>query len=84
MAVSVVAVFVGFGCQDAGVDELGINGPQVVIGTVNQTPLLANGQLNPAFITTQSGFPPTLANPASFNPINAKYLAPLLGWNRAG
>jgi hypothetical protein len=52
-------------------DELGINGPQVVIGTINQTPLLANGQPNPAFITTQSGFPSTLASPAAFNPINA-------------
>ncbi len=52
-------------------DELGINGPQVVIGTLNQTPLLANGQPNPAFITTQAGFPSTLANPASFNPVNA-------------
>jgi hypothetical protein len=52
-------------------DELGINGPQVVIGTINQTPLLANGQVNPAFITTQQGYPSTLANPASFNPVNA-------------
>jgi hypothetical protein len=52
-------------------DELGINGPQVVIGTINQTPLLANGQVNPAFITTQQGFPTTLASPASFNPVNA-------------
>jgi hypothetical protein len=52
-------------------DELGINGPQVVIGTINQSPLLANGQPNPAFITTQSGFPSTLASPASFNPVNA-------------
>jgi len=52
-------------------DELGINGPQVVIGTINQSPLLANGQPNPAFITTQAGFPSTLANPASFNPVNA-------------
>jgi hypothetical protein len=52
-------------------DELGINGPQVVIGTINQTPLLSNGQPNPAFITTQSGFPSSLASPASFNPINA-------------
>jgi hypothetical protein len=52
-------------------DELGINGPQVVIGTINQTPLLANGQPNPAFIQTTAGFPSTLANPASFNPVNA-------------
>jgi hypothetical protein len=52
-------------------DELGINGPQVVIGTINQTPLLANGQVNPAFITTQGGFPSSIASPASFNPVNA-------------
>jgi hypothetical protein len=52
-------------------DELGINGPQVVIGTINQTPLLANGQPNPAFITTQSGFPAALDSPALFNPVNA-------------
>ena len=52
-------------------DELGINGPQVVIGTINQTPLLANGQVNPAFITTQSGYPASLDSPASFNPVNA-------------
>jgi Carboxypeptidase regulatory-like domain/TonB-dependent Receptor Plug Domain len=52
-------------------DELGINGPQVVIGTINQTPLLANGQQNPAFITTQSGFPASLDSPALFNPVNA-------------
>jgi hypothetical protein len=52
-------------------DELGINGPQVVIGTINQTPLLANGQPNPAFISTQSGFPTSLDSPALFNPVNA-------------
>jgi hypothetical protein len=51
-------------------DELGINGPQVVIGTINQTPLVS-GQPNPNFITTPSGFPSTLASPASFNPVNA-------------
>src|SRR5207249_10818524 len=34
-------------------DLLGINGPQVVIATVDQTPLLANGQVNPDFRTTQ-------------------------------
>ena len=36
-------------------DELGINGPQVVIGTVNQS--LPAGTASPSFITTQSGFP---------------------------
>jgi hypothetical protein len=60
-----------FGDRLGSADLLGINGPQVVIGTINQTPLLANGQVNPNFITTQQGFPSTLANPASFNPVNA-------------
>jgi hypothetical protein len=52
-------------------DELGINGPQVVIATVNQTPLLPSGQPNPAFITTQSGFPSGFDSPSAFNPVNA-------------
>ena len=51
-------------------DELGINGPQVNIATVNQTPLV-NGAVNPNFITTQSGFPPGFDSPANFNPVNA-------------
>jgi hypothetical protein len=52
-------------------DELGINGPQVVFGNISQSPLLSNGQPNPAFITPQTGFPATIASPASFNPITA-------------
>jgi len=52
-------------------DELGINGPQVVIATVNQTPLLPSGQPNPGFITTQGGFPAGFDSPSSFNPVNA-------------
>ncbi|HLK65651.1 MAG TPA: TonB-dependent receptor [Bryobacteraceae bacterium] len=52
-------------------DELGINGPQVVFGNISQSPLLSNGQPNPAFISPQTGFPPTLASPASFNPLTA-------------
>src|SRR3954468_6748050 len=52
-------------------DELGINGPQVNIATVNQTPLLSNGQRNPAFIPSQGGFPANFASPSSFNQINA-------------
>jgi hypothetical protein len=50
-------------------DELGINGPQVVIGTVNQS--LVNSKLPPGFITTQSGYPASLDSPSSFVPINA-------------
>ncbi|MGA2268307.1 MAG: TonB-dependent receptor [Bryobacteraceae bacterium] len=52
-------------------DELGINGPQVVFGNISQSPLLSNGQPNPAFITPQTGFPATIASPASFNPLTA-------------
>jgi hypothetical protein len=52
-------------------DELGINGPQVVFGNISQSPLLSNGQPNPNFITPATGFPPNLANPASFNPLTA-------------
>lgn len=52
-------------------DELGINGPQVNIGTLNQSPLLASGQPNPNFITTQAGFPASVFSPSAFNPVNA-------------
>ena len=52
-------------------DELGINGPQVNIATINQAPLLSNGQPNPSFITSTSGFPAGIATPAGFNPVNA-------------
>ena len=51
-------------------DELGINGPQVNIATVNQTPLV-NGSANPNFIRSFSGFPPGFDSPASFNAVNA-------------
>ena len=51
-------------------DELGINGPQVNIATVNQTPLV-NGAVNPNFIRGQSGFPAGFDSPTSFNPVNA-------------
>jgi hypothetical protein len=50
-------------------DELGINGPQVVIGTVNQA--LTNGSLPAGFITTQAGYPGSLDSSATFNPVNA-------------
>lgn len=51
-------------------DELGINGPQVVIGTINQS-IPAGGAVPASFITTQAGFPSSLASPASFNAVNA-------------
>lgn len=51
-------------------DELGINGPQVVIGTINQT-IPAGGTVPSGFITTPMGFPASLDSPASFNPVNA-------------
>jgi hypothetical protein len=47
-------------------DLLGINGPQVVIATVNQT-----NPLDPSFRTTQQGYPAGLADPSKFNPINS-------------
>jgi hypothetical protein len=51
-------------------DELGINGPQVVTGTINQS-IPAGGMVPATFLTTANAYPSTLANPASFNPINA-------------
>ncbi len=45
---------------------LGINGPQVVIATVNQ-----NNPLDPSFRTTQQGYPTGLATPANFNPVTS-------------
>ena len=45
-------------------DLLGINGPQVVIATINQS-----NPLDPSFRTTQQGYPAGLTNPANFNPI---------------
>jgi len=47
-------------------DLLGINGPQVVIATVNQS-----NPLDPSFRTTQQGYPSGIASPANFNPIAA-------------
>jgi hypothetical protein len=51
-------------------DELGINGPQVNIATINQS-FTAGGPVPASFLTTQSAFPAGLASPASFNPVNA-------------
>ncbi len=51
-------------------DELGINGPQVVIATINQS-IPAGGAVPSSFLTTQNAFPSNLTNPATFNPINA-------------
>ncbi|HLH18537.1 MAG TPA: TonB-dependent receptor [Bryobacteraceae bacterium] len=48
-------------------DELGINGPQVNIVTINQSSPVNN----PGFITTMNSFPPGLTSPANFNPVNA-------------
>jgi hypothetical protein len=50
-------------------DLLGINGPQVVIATVNQS-----NPLDPSFRTTQQGYTPGLASPANFNPVAANIL----------
>jgi hypothetical protein len=43
---------------------LPINAPQVIFGVVNQTPVTVG------FLTTQQGFPASLADPASYNPVN--------------
>ncbi len=45
-------------------DLLGINGPQVVIATVNQS-----NPLDPSFRTTQQGYPAGLTDPRNFNPL---------------
>ncbi len=50
-------------------DELGINGPQVNIVTVNQS-VPAGGPLPAGFITAPN-FPIGIATPANFNPVNA-------------
>jgi len=52
-------------------DLLGINGPQVVIATINQS-----NPLDPGFRTTQQGYPAGLSSPANFNPVlsNITYL----------
>ena len=42
---------------------LGINGPQVVIATINQTPA------SPGFLTTEQGYPAGLTSPSNFNPV---------------
>jgi len=51
-------------------DELGINGPQVVIATVNQS-IPAGGDVPASFLTTLKAFPPGLTSPANFNPVNS-------------
>ncbi len=45
-------------------DLLGINGPQVVIATVNQS-----NPLDASFRTTQQGYPASLTDPKNFNPL---------------
>ncbi len=52
-------------------DLLGINGPQVVIATVNQS-----NPLDPGFRATQQGYPVGLSSPSNFNPVlsNITYL----------
>jgi hypothetical protein len=48
-------------------DELGINGPQVNIVTINQSSPAGN----PNFITTMNSFPAGLTRPQNFVPVNA-------------
>jgi hypothetical protein len=51
-------------------DELGINGPQVVIATVNQS-IPAGGAVPASFLTTTKAFPPGLTSPANFSAVNS-------------
>lgn len=51
-------------------DELGINGPQVNIATINQS-MPAGGSVPASFLTTQNAFPAGLASPANFNAVNS-------------
>src|SRR5262249_2603452 len=51
-------------------DLLGINGPQVVIATVDQS-VLVNGAINPVFRTTQQGYPAGLTSSSNFDPVRA-------------
>lgn len=51
-------------------DLLGINGPQVVIATIDQS-VLVNGAINPAFRTTQQGYPAGLTSTSNFDPVRA-------------
>ena len=62
-------------------DELGINGPQVVIATINQS-IPAGGAPPAGFITSTGGFPAGLASPASFNPTlaNVAYIPKDTRW----
>ena len=63
-------------------DELGINGPQVYISTVNQSPLLSTGAVNPNFLTSQQGYPAATFSPAAFNPVlaNVAYIPQDTRW----
>lgn len=54
-----------------GGNILAINGPQVINAVVIQSPLLANGNANPAFRTTEQGYPEGLTAPERFNPLTA-------------
>ena len=62
-------------------DELGINGPQVVIATINQS-VPAGGPLPTGFIQSTTGFPAGLASPANFNPVlsNVAYIPKDTRW----
>jgi hypothetical protein len=51
-------------------DELGINGPQVNIVTLNQS-IPAGGTPPAGFLTSYGGFPPGLTSPANFIGVNA-------------
>jgi hypothetical protein len=54
-----------------GGNLLPINGPQVVNAVISQNFLLPNNQLNPAFLTTQQGYPAGIVSPDQFDPLKA-------------
>src|SRR5262249_59280482 len=64
-------------------DLLGINGPQVVIATIDQTAFV-NGAVNPNFRTTQQGYPTGLTDPSNFDPVrsNIAYIPRDYRWPR--
>ena len=50
--------------------ELGINGPQVIFGLIQQS-IPAGGSVPSTFITTVKGYPAGFTSPANFNPLTS-------------
>jgi len=62
-------------------DELGINGPQVNIVTINQS-IPPGGPVSAGFLTSYGGVPPGFNSPANFNPVlaNISYIPKDTRW----